>query len=126
MRPRAIVLAIMLLPLFAPTSSFTQFLPHVDSGSQRGVQDDLTREQLRLRNVEQWRHIREEEFRAEVEQWTTTVQAWREMTGQPRLTQDQLAIAYAQQVSEVRETGGKLFDRQRAVKIGQMVVQVGE
>ena len=104
MRPRAIVLAIMLLPLFAPTSSFTQFLPHVDSGSQRVVQDDLTREQLKLRNVEQWRHIREEEFRAEVEQWTTTVQAWREMTGQPRLTQDQL---------QRRLDGLRVFDWER-------------
>lgn len=85
-----LVLAIMLLPLPAPSDGFAQFLPHVDGGSQRGAQDDLAREQLELQNVEQRRHIREEEFQAEVGQWTATVQTWRELTGQPPLSQDEI------------------------------------
>jgi hypothetical protein len=89
MRPCRIGIAIILLPLLAPLGGFAQFLPHVD-GSQRAAQDDLAREQLKLQNVEQWRHIREEEFQAEVEQWAATVQAWRELTGQPALSRDQL------------------------------------
>jgi hypothetical protein len=62
----------------------------VDGGSQRGAQDDATREQLELQNIEQRRHIRGDEFQAEVDQWVATVQAWREMTGQPLLSEDQL------------------------------------
>jgi hypothetical protein len=85
-----LILAMMLIPFLAPSAGFTQFLPHVDGGSQRGAQDDLMRERLELQNIEQRRHIREEEFRAEVKQWVDTVQAWREMTGQPLLSEDQL------------------------------------
>jgi hypothetical protein len=84
-----VFLAIMLFPLLVPPAGLTQFLPHVD-GSQRGVQDNLTQEQLKLQNVEQRRHIREAEFQAEVEAWATAVQVWRELTGQPPLSQDQL------------------------------------
>jgi hypothetical protein len=90
MRHWGLLIVIMLLSLPAPPTGFTQFLPHVDGGSQRGAQDDATREQLELQNIAQRRHIRGDEFQAEVDQWVATVQAWREMTGQPLLSEDQL------------------------------------
>jgi hypothetical protein len=88
--PRWGLLLAIMLHLPAPSDGFAQFLPHVDGGSQRGAQDDLVQEQLELQNVEQRRHIREEEFQAEVRQWTATVQTWRELTGQPPLSQDEI------------------------------------
>ena len=90
MRQWGLFAVIISLPFLAPSAGLTQFLPHVDSGSQRGGQDDLIEKQLKLQNVEQRRHIREEEFQAEVRQWSTAVQTWRELTGQPPLSQDEI------------------------------------
>ena len=90
MRQWGLFAVITSLPFLAPCAGSTQFLPHVDSGSQQGVQDDLIEKQLKLQNVEQRRHIREEEFQAEVKQWASTVQTWRDVTGQPPLSQDEI------------------------------------
>ena len=91
-----LLVAIMLLSLVALTAAPAQFMPHVGD-VQGDAQDELVREQralerdrLRLQNAEQRRHLREEEFQAEVEQWTATVQAWREITGHPPLSEDEL------------------------------------
>jgi hypothetical protein len=87
----------MFLFLVTPSAAPAQFLRSVGGGGQHGVQDDpgreqraLERDKLKLQNAEQRRHLREEEFQAEVRQWTATVQAWREMSGQPPLSENQI------------------------------------
>jgi hypothetical protein len=89
-------MTIMFLALLASTAAPAQFMPHV-GGGQGDARDELAQEQralerdrLRLQNAEQRRHLREEEFQAEVEQWMATVQAWREITAQPPLSEDEL------------------------------------
>ena len=97
MKQWRIFVGIVFLSLVTSSAAPAQFLPSVGGGGHHGAQDDLAREQralerekLKLQNAEQRRHLREEEFQAEVEQWTATVQAWRELSGQPPLSQNQI------------------------------------
>jgi hypothetical protein len=92
-----LLLGILFVFVVAPSAGLAQFLPHTGESSQGSAQDELRRErrilerdQLKLQNVEQRRHIRDEEFQAEVKQWTATVQAWREITAQPPLSEEAL------------------------------------
>jgi hypothetical protein len=66
-------------------------------GFQRGAQYNLARQQqatgrerLKLQYADQWRQIRDQELRGELVQWAITVHAWREATGQPSFTDEQL------------------------------------
>lgn len=55
--------------------------------SQYGLarqQQATERERLKLQYADQWRQIRDQELRGEIEQWAVTVQAWREVTGATR------------------------------------------
>lgn len=89
--------AFLLSLVLLPASSFAQFVQGFGEGFQRTSQYNLARQQqatererLKLQYADQWRQIRDQELRQEVEQWAVAVQAWREVMGQPVLTDEQL------------------------------------
>jgi hypothetical protein len=94
---RMVLLVILLVPFIMPTIGLAQFMQGFGEGFQGTSQHSPTRQQqaiererLKLEHAGQWRQLREAEFQAELNQWVTSLQAWREMTGQPPLSEDQL------------------------------------
>ncbi|MCE7964725.1 hypothetical protein FBQ96_02495 [Nitrospirales bacterium NOB] len=92
-----LITVLFLVPLLSPFSASGQFMQGFGEGFQRTSQYNMARQQqatererLKLQYADQWRQIRDRELRQEVEQWAVAVQAWREVMGQPALTDEQL------------------------------------
>ncbi|MDZ4734276.1 MAG: hypothetical protein SGJ16_11910 [Nitrospirota bacterium] len=108
MRPMLVLFVLLTLPypilmdfLFTPSLAGAQgfgsgFLDGLKQGSQYGLarqQLALQQQQLKLQQLEHWRALRQQELEGEVTQWAFTVQQWRDATGQPRWTQEELFAA---------------------------------
>jgi hypothetical protein len=84
-------------PSLVAAQGFGQgLLQGLNQSSQYALQRQqlaLQYQQMKLQQVEQWRALRRQELDGEVKQWAHTVQQWRELTGQPRMTEAELFTA---------------------------------